>query len=314
MKSLNTPHDKGYKWLLSSREIFIQLLQSFINEPWVEELDQSQIKRTEKSFIAKDFLEKEADLVYEATLNEQTVVFYILLELQRKVDFSMPYRLLNYMNGIWKNYLNLLPQKETIMQKDFLMPAIVPIIIYNGDQPWTAVRSFQEMLAGGGKFGNRVLNFEYILLDVKRYEDDELLALSNTVGAAFLLDKNSCNRRDLRQILKQLFSVLQDAPERELIIFMRWLQYIIQPRLSAAQQEMFEEELSRLDNKEVKKVLFMNLEKSLDNLEKEAREEGREEGREITALELLREKVDINVISKCTKLSIDKIHDLMKKL
>lgn len=316
--TMNTPHDKGYKWLLSSREIFVQLLQSFIKEPWVNEIDQNKIKRTDKSFIAKDFLEKEADLVYEVNLKGQTVVFYILLELQRKVDFSMPYRLLNYMSGIWQNYLSLLPKEETATQKDFRLPAIVPIVIYNGEQSWTAARSYREMLAGEKLFGNTLLNFEYILLDINRYEDAELLGLENTIGAAFLLDKSDRGRQDLRNLLRQLFQTLQNAPEQELIIFVRWLQYILNPRLPGIEQEILNDELAMLNNKEVKKMLFMNFEKSLDNLEKEARQEGLEEGRvkekEATALEMLRDKIDTETISKYTKLSLDKIHNLMKKL
>lgn len=33
MKSIHTSHDLGYKWLLSSREIFMQLLRSFVKQP-----------------------------------------------------------------------------------------------------------------------------------------------------------------------------------------------------------------------------------------------------------------------------------------
>ena len=148
MKPFNTPHDLGYKWLLSSREIFLQLLHSFVKQPWIEKIDEDTITRTDTTFIAKDFREKEADLVYEAHLEGQPVVFYILLELQRKVDFSMPYRLLHYMSGIWQNYLRLLPETQSIERKSFRLPAIVPIVLYNGERHWTAARSFRAMLAG----------------------------------------------------------------------------------------------------------------------------------------------------------------------
>lgn len=314
MNTFNTPHDRGYKWLLSSREIFLQLLKSFIHQPWVDEIDENEIRRADKSFITKDFLEKEADLVYEVNLHGQTVVFYILLELQRKVDFSMPYRLLNYMSGIWQNYLNLLPQKEGIEQKDFRLPAIIPIVLYNGAQSWTAARSFREMLAEEKLFGNHLLNFEYILLDVNRYDDAELLGLSNTIGAAFLLDKNSRKPEELRKLMRNLFEALQNATETELIIFQRWMRYIIQPRLSTSQQEAFEEELNQLDNKEVRKMVFANLEKSLDYIKEEGLQKGRMESLEATALEMLRDKVHPNTIAKYTKLPLEKINELMKKI
>lgn len=35
---LNKKHDKGYKYLLSFKRIFIQLVKSFINEGWVSQI------------------------------------------------------------------------------------------------------------------------------------------------------------------------------------------------------------------------------------------------------------------------------------
>ena len=68
--------------------------------------------------------------------------------------------------------------------------------------------------------------------------------------------------------------------------------------------------------------MFANLEKSLDALEergrmigrKEGRKEGLMEGLEATALEMLREKIDINVVSRCTKLPLDRIQALMERV
>lgn len=176
-------------------------------------MDVTTLKHVEKSFIARDFREKEADLVYEVHLDEQPVVFYLLLELQRKVDLSMPYRLLNYMSSIWQNALQSRPADESMGQKSFRLPAIVPIVLYNGAHTWTAARTFRDLLSGAQHFGNSLLNFEYIVLHVKQYEDAELLSLSNTIGAAFLLDKNSRHPQELRSLLQDLFASLQNAPE-----------------------------------------------------------------------------------------------------
>lgn len=99
-EKIHHPHDKGYKFLLSSRDVFLQLLQCFIAKDWVKSIDEESITPIDKSFILKDFTEKEADLVYRLKIKEQEVIFYILLELQSSVDFQMPYRLLTYMTGI----------------------------------------------------------------------------------------------------------------------------------------------------------------------------------------------------------------------
>lgn len=61
-------------------------------------------------------------------------------------------------------------------------------------------------------------------------------------------------------------------------------------------------------------MVFANLEKSLDNLEAESRQEGRMKEKEETALEMLRDRIDANKIAKYTKLPLEKINDLLKKM
>jgi hypothetical protein len=42
-------HDSGYKKLFSNHTIFRQLLETFVGEPWVQELDFSQCETVDKS-------------------------------------------------------------------------------------------------------------------------------------------------------------------------------------------------------------------------------------------------------------------------
>lgn len=65
--------------------------------------------------------------MYRVMLNGQDVEFYLLLEMQSKVDFLMPYRLLLYQVEIWR-YL----KKAKGKPKTFRLPPIVPIVVYNG--------------------------------------------------------------------------------------------------------------------------------------------------------------------------------------
>ena len=100
-------HDTGYKDLLANHDIFIQLLESFLQEHWVGNIDENSLQAVNKSFIFHDYTKKEADLIYYAkTKDAKTdIYFYMLMELQSKVDFFMPYRLLIYMIGIWQEHL-----------------------------------------------------------------------------------------------------------------------------------------------------------------------------------------------------------------
>ncbi|WP_345890038.1 Rpn family recombination-promoting nuclease/putative transposase [Paenibacillus dendritiformis] len=65
-------------------------------------MDETNVQEIPHSYVLQDFKRKEADLVYRVKLNGQDVVFYLLLEMQSRVDFLMPYRLLLYQVEIWR--------------------------------------------------------------------------------------------------------------------------------------------------------------------------------------------------------------------
>lgn len=169
--SLSNKHDKGYKYLLSTKRVFLQLLKSFLKQGWVQKIDENSLERIDKSFILQDFKGKEADIIYKIKIDGKEVFFYVLLELQSTIDYQMPYRLLQYMLEIWRTILKDTGEKA-FKRKDFKLPAIIPCVLYNGKYNWTAPVSFNEIVVANELFGDYILNFEYILFDVARYSQD----------------------------------------------------------------------------------------------------------------------------------------------
>ncbi|WPZ19212.1 Rpn family recombination-promoting nuclease/putative transposase [Geobacillus subterraneus] len=148
--SLNNEHDVGYKYLFSNKKVFLQLLNTFVKKEWIKKLDEQHLQKIEKSFILHDFIEKEADIIYEMKTEEQDVYFYILLELQSSVDYSMPFRLLQYMYELWRDIIKNTDQRE-FKSKKFKLPVIVPIVLYNGQNKWTAPLAFKDYLFSATK-------------------------------------------------------------------------------------------------------------------------------------------------------------------
>ena len=142
-KDIHHIHDKTYRSFFENKEIFLQLLKSFINETWTTKLQEDKLFEDKSHYILRDFEEAEADIVYKAIIEDEEVFFCILLELQSTVDHSMPIRLFYYMAEIWRKYIKEHP-KETVKRADFKLPAIVPIVLYNGSNTWTAPLSFKN--------------------------------------------------------------------------------------------------------------------------------------------------------------------------
>jgi hypothetical protein len=214
------PHDMGYKSILSYQEIFLELLDSFVDQGWVSQLDRESVARIDKSFVASDFGFKEADLVYRLKINGKDVVFYLLFELQSKVDFQMPFRLLQYMLEIWRDELKRIDPK-TAKRKDYKLPVIIPLVLYNAAGNWTACRSFKETLDGAELFGEYVLDFKYILIDVLRYPKEILVNLANLIGIVFLLDRQT-DFEEFDRRFTQMKPVLENFDELRLKVFGLW--------------------------------------------------------------------------------------------
>ncbi|MFD3272931.1 Rpn family recombination-promoting nuclease/putative transposase [Paenibacillus dendritiformis] len=307
-------HDTSYRFLLSSKKLFVELLRSFVQKEWVKRIDETNVQEIPHSFVLQNFKRKEADLVYRVKLNGQDVVFYLLLEMQSTVDFLMPYRLLLYQVEIWR-YLMKDQEKTKGKPKAFRLPPIVPIVLYNGKRRWTASRQFRQLLANETMFGSELLNFEYVLIDVARYTEEELLALSNTIGSVFLLDQTE----DQTQLLNRLGKLMHTVQQ-----LVAWMANILSQKLPEN-----EPHLRELIQNEKGGVSVMGLEKTLDAIKREGRREGRREGireglregkqegkrkaKEEVVQQMIAENLDPELIARITGFSLDIIAQLREK-
>ncbi len=196
-------HDTGYKSLLYSKRAFIELLRSFVKHSWVEYLNEDNIIRINNKYILQDFEGKESDIVYKAKIGKENVIFYVLIELQSKVDFLMPYRLLLYMVEIWRDVYRDTPENIR-EQKGFRFPSVVPIVLYNGKYKWTASMKYKDIVNQNNVFEKFIPNFEYLLIDVNRYNEQKLLQAGNLMSSVFYIDQ----KRDTEEIFKRLKTLM----------------------------------------------------------------------------------------------------------
>lgn len=312
MSKVNNPHDRGYKTLLASEEIFLELLRSFVDMGWVSQIVPDALTKMDTTYILQDFTEKEADLVYRLKLQEQDIIFYILLELQSTVDFQMPYRLLTYMMGIWRDTLKNIDPKET-ERKDFRLPSIVPIVLYNSKERWTACRQFRHTLAASELFGEYVVDFKYILIDVNRYEKQTLTALDNFIGSVFKIDQ-AVNPKEYRNRLLEIGPTLKKFDAQKFQLFVSWLKMVL--NASKLPEETKRELAGILDQSKPEEAekMVTNMEQTLGRIYEEGKLEGIMAG-EIkskmeTARKMLAKNVSEDLIAEFTGLTLDQIKKL----
>ena len=129
------------------------------------ELEEKDLELIDKEFITDQFDTYESDLVYKVYTKEGVVYLFFLLELQSYNDFTMPFRLLIYMTAIWLEYFKNCDKNER-SKKDYKLPAIMPIVLHNGERNWTASCRFSQMINNAELFGKYVVDFEYALVSV----------------------------------------------------------------------------------------------------------------------------------------------------
>ncbi|NAS20044.1 transposase, partial [Clostridium butyricum] len=223
---------------------------------WANLIKEEDLILVDKSYILADFEEEESDILYKVKINGQEVIFYVLLEFQSKVDFQMPMRLLFYMTEVWRDILKN-TDKNQRKRKAFKLPAIIPIVLYNGKNKWTAKMNFKEILSGYELFEDNILDFNYMLFDINRYDDEELINMSNLVSAIFLLDQEM-NEEELIRRLRKIIYVLKKISPEQFSVFKQWLKNIVKPRLREEMQEEVDDVLNKSNQEEVD-VMVSNL-------------------------------------------------------
>ena len=146
-------HDKIFKEIFQDKEELRQFLSKYIGV----EVESSNLEQCNTNFITPKYEYKNADIVYK----EKNKEVYYLIEQQTKVDYDMPYRMLKYDVEIMDSARR---GKET-NRKDYENPLVVLIVLYTGNQKWTAKRRLTDTQTKKQVKGSKT-EIEYILIDI----------------------------------------------------------------------------------------------------------------------------------------------------
>ena len=194
--------DKSFKVLFEVKDQFIQLLKTYIKDDWVKETRKGNIELVDKEFTTINLEERRADVVYKIKLKQQEIYFF-LLEFQSSVDKMMPFRLYEYMLELYRKY----------KQSDKL-PMVIPCVLYTGNTKWN-VGDMKTLFNVRKELERYIPNFEYILIDVNNYTDEELIKTSNLISSVFFLSKSKDEFDVIDRINKLLKMVKKLKPEEQ---------------------------------------------------------------------------------------------------
>lgn len=335
-KEMHHIHDKSYKDLYSKKEIALDLFKNMIKEDWAKEITVENLSLVNKSFVTSDYEETECDIVYQAKIKDTEIFFYILLEFQSTIDYRMPLRLLFYMCEILRDYSKNANHKK--YDKNLKIPAIIPIVLYNGQEVWQVPREFRKIIYNEKMFKNSLLNFQYDLIDINNgFTEEELIKSKNVSAAIFLLDQ----KIDAIQFLQRIkaIAIFFDAlSEVEMRAIKHWIKNTIDNQLAESAIKILESKredvevmvannmfiLTEFREKAEKEGLQMGLKQGLEQGVKQGIEQGVKQGikqgieqgiekNKIENAKNLFDVLDDETISKKIKIDLDKVKKLRKE-
>ena len=290
----NQKHDKIFKEILDYKKEGVKLLNKYLDL----EIEEKDIEKYTRKFVLPELENRESDVIYKLK-NEQ---IFFLIEHQTKVDYSMPFRMLEYIVEIMRSAIS----REKMQNKSEKLPIVVPIVIYTGKENWKVPRLLQERQAYYGKTN---LEFKYNLVDGSKISKEELMKENSILSKTILLEKLD-NPEEILEILKDVTTKDLDSDEKYFINLI--LKYLLPEKLSK------EKTKGILERKEDDTMFIDILRKYFDDKEKAAVKAAVEENTKDTAKattyelikEMLRKNIDEKTVIEVTKISNQELKEI----
>ena len=279
-KQTDNPHDKGYKRIFSIKKHFLHFIKKYIALEWMMDLKEEDLELIDKEFITDQFDTYESDLVYKVYTKESVVYLFFLLELQSYNDFTMPFRLLVYMTAIWLDHFKNC-DKNKRSQKDYRLPAIMPIVLHNSERNWTASCKFSQMISNAELFGKYVVDFEYALISVNTLTESKISNSNTLIDNIFLADKKR-TRQDWTDGIAELMQRIRAMDTNDLNEWITWFSNVIR-KLNEYERGELITQLKEGDEKD----MCSSFERLLNKEKAEGWKDGRAEGKAEAVIELL---------------------------
>ncbi len=164
-------HDENYKRLFASPLMVQDVLRACLPAHRLAAADFSSLGKLSAEYVSDELRTRHGDTVWHLRLGRRRVFLLMLLEFQAQDDHWMALRILTY-SGLL--YQELVRNQAPEMAGERL-PAVMPVVLYNGTEPWTAARNMGALITPVGPWLAPYQPAQhYYLLDLQRVRADDL--------------------------------------------------------------------------------------------------------------------------------------------
>ena len=317
-EAIREAKDNGLKLVLGEPELFVEFLRDYVPIDMLKDVKPTDIEDITERFLPLFQDSKDSDTVKRINLKGKTPLFVIaILEYETKVNYRASFKMLQYISLVLHEYeKDANKEKENASSaKGFKYPPVLPIVFYDGKGKWTAETNYLNRTEMSDVFEKYIPKFEYELVDLNKYDAQDIASFGNTLSLVMLIDK-------IRTA--DGISIFEKLPDD----YIENLKQNIPPHLNKILADVITVFLTRIDvpEDEIEKVtdhlytrriheMFTHIDNySVQETRREAKAEGKAEGkaeeRIAIAKKLLEIGVPIEKVCKATGLTRKAVEQL----
>lgn len=213
------PNDAYFKLAFGDPASAELLLRSHLPAAWAAALVPGSVRRMDAAFVAGDLRQHLADKLYEVSIRMddgsiQSALAFMLFEHKSAPDRFTPLQLLRYKVSIWEQWAR--------EHRDRPLPLVLGVVVFQGPEPWPGEPRLSSLFAPvPPRFAGALPDFEFVLVDLGRLDDDALADHPRT--QAMLMVLKYLRRRDLAVHLVKLLRTVLHLQRLEIEATFRYL-------------------------------------------------------------------------------------------
>ncbi len=289
-ENISNIHDKFFHKMLKDERNAEDFLKLALPDDISGELDYSQIKFDDTSYVQDRFKSFFSDIVIKTRIKDHPSDIYILIEHKSAPEekHRIFLQLLNYIYSVFEQDFN----------NNVSFRNIIPLVFYHGKEDWNIPRNFSTLYNCPDRIKKYLLDFCYILYNTQSFDENNsqkiaennIVLISSLIALKTAFDKDRDNLKLIRKILETLYEAGIFDDKAVVIV-----EYIIQTK------NIKEEDIKELINEKIGgEIMTTVLDKYL--------EKGKEEG-----ILLEKQLVLIKLLSRKFHIS-DDIKDFIKQI
>jgi predicted transposase YdaD len=182
METIHTPHDNLFKSAMADLRVARDFFEHNLPPAVLQAVDLKTLKMSPNSYVDISLSDSASDILYKVEIAKKPAYLYLLCEHQSTVDPLMPFRLWQYIVGIWSDHLKQSkPCEETKSKRKKTDPAskkpplplVIPMVFYHGPGAYTGPLHIRSLIDGPSELIEQLLG-PFHLIDTHVLSDEAL--------------------------------------------------------------------------------------------------------------------------------------------